>query len=166
MSEANQKPFNVRAIREEFPALRQKIYGNNLIYFDNGATSQKPQIVLDAINKFYSKENANIHRGVHFMSQKATTEYEESRKRIQKYKVPGYNSENCKRYNEKNKEKRAAHRKVQHALKNMILKKDPCLICGDLKSEAHHNDYNKPLEVIWFCRAHHAAHHETKRKAL
>jgi cysteine desulfurase/selenocysteine lyase len=85
MSEANQKPFNVRAIREEFPALRQKIYGNNLIYFDNGATSQKPQIVLDAINKFYSKENANIHRGVHFMSQKATTEYEESRKRIQKY---------------------------------------------------------------------------------
>lgn len=85
MSEANQKPFNVRAIREEFPALRQKIYGKNLIYFDNGATSQKPQIVLDAINKFYSKENANIHRGVHFMSQKATTEYEESRKRIQKY---------------------------------------------------------------------------------
>lgn len=84
--------------------------------------------------------------------------------RIRKYKVPGYNSENCKRYNEKNKEKRAAHRKVQHALKNMILKKDPCSICGNLKSEAHHNDYNKPLEVIWFCRAHHAAHHEIKRK--
>jgi cysteine desulfurase/selenocysteine lyase len=85
MSDTNQKPFSVRLIREEFPALRQQIYGKNLIYFDNGATSQKPQIVLDAINKFYSKENANIHRGVHFMSQKATTEYEESRKRIQKY---------------------------------------------------------------------------------
>lgn len=85
MSDTNQKTFSVRLIREEFPALRQQIYGKNLIYFDNGATSQKPQIVLDAINKFYSKENANIHRGVHFMSQKATTEYEESRKRIQKY---------------------------------------------------------------------------------
>lgn len=85
MGETIKKPFSVREIREEFPALRQQIYGKNLIYFDNGATSQKPQIVLDAINKFYSKENANIHRGVHFMSQKATTEYEESRKRIQKY---------------------------------------------------------------------------------
>ena len=85
MGEITKKPFSVREIREEFPALRQQIYGKNLIYFDNGATSQKPQIVLDAINKFYSKENANIHRGVHFMSQKATTEYEESRKRIQKY---------------------------------------------------------------------------------
>lgn len=85
MGETIKKPFSVREIREEFPALRQQIYGKNLIYFDNGATSQKPQLVLDAINKFYSKENANIHRGVHFMSQKATTEYEESRKRIQKY---------------------------------------------------------------------------------
>lgn len=85
MSESVKKNFNVREIREQFPALRQQVYGKNLIYFDNGATSQKPQLVLDAINKFYSKENANIHRGVHFMSQKATTEYEESRKRIQRY---------------------------------------------------------------------------------
>jgi cysteine desulfurase/selenocysteine lyase len=74
MGETTKKPFSVREIREEFPALRQQIYGKNLIYFDNGATSQKPQLVLDAINKFYSKENANIHRGVHFMSLKATTE--------------------------------------------------------------------------------------------
>lgn len=85
MAEITKKPFIVREIREQFPALRQQVYGKNLIYFDNGATSQKPQLVLDAINKFYSKENANIHRGVHFMSQKATTEYEESRKRIQRY---------------------------------------------------------------------------------
>jgi len=70
MSESSIKNFNVREIREQFPALRQQVYGKNLIYFDNGATSQKPQLVLDAINKFYSKENANIHRGVHFMSQK------------------------------------------------------------------------------------------------
>lgn len=85
MSELQQKRFNVREIRDEFPALRQQIYGKNLIYFDNGATSQKPKLVLDAINQFYSKENANIHRGVHFMSQKATTEYEAARQRIQQY---------------------------------------------------------------------------------
>ena len=77
-------PFNVREIREEFPALRQQVYGKNLIYFDNGATSQKPQMVLDAINHYYSKENANIHRGVHYLSQRATTEYEAARTRIQK----------------------------------------------------------------------------------
>ena len=81
-----------------------------------------------------------------------------------KHRLPGYNSESCKRYNAKNKEKRSAHRKVQHALRKMILTKQPCLICGNLKSEAHHEDYSQPLEVIWFCRAHHAAHHEAKRK--
>jgi len=81
----DKKPFNVKEVRELFPALRQQIYGKNLIYFDNGATSQKPQLVLDAINKYYSKENANIHRGVHFMSQRATTDYEAARKRIQLY---------------------------------------------------------------------------------
>ena len=85
MSDLELKPFNVREIREEFPALRQQIYGKNLIYFDNGATSQKPKLVLDAINLFYSKENANIHRGVHYMSRKATTEYEAARQRIQRY---------------------------------------------------------------------------------
>lgn len=85
MTDGTKKPFSVREIREQFPALRQLIYGKNLIYFDNGATSQKPQVVLDAINRYYSKDNANIHRGVHFMSQRATTEYEESRSIIQKY---------------------------------------------------------------------------------
>ena len=78
-------PFNVREIREQFPALRQKIYGKNLIYFDNGATSQKPQVVIDAINRYYAVENANIHRGVHYLSQRATTEFEASRIRIQKH---------------------------------------------------------------------------------
>ena len=85
MTEIIKKPFNVREIREEFPALRQEIYGKNLIYFDNGATSQKPQIVINAIDKFYAKENANIHRGVHYLSQKATTEFEEARKKIQHF---------------------------------------------------------------------------------
>ena len=85
MADSVKKPFNVREIREQFPALRQTIYGKNLIYFDNGATSQKPQVVLDAINRYYSKDNANIHRGVHYMSQKATGEFEEARKTIQLY---------------------------------------------------------------------------------
>lgn len=85
MTEGTIKPFSVREIREQFPALRQQVYGKNLIYFDNGATSQKPQVVLDAINKYYSKDNANIHRGVHFMSQRASTEFEEARSIIQKY---------------------------------------------------------------------------------
>ena len=84
MSALQNLPFNVREIREQFPALRQQVYGKNLIYFDNGATSQKPQLVLDAINHYYSKENANIHRGVHYLSQRATTEYEAARTRIQK----------------------------------------------------------------------------------
>jgi len=77
--------FNVSDIRDQFPVLRQKIYGKNLIYFDNGATSQKPQVVIDAINRYYALENANIHRGVHYLSQRATTEFEASRIRIQKH---------------------------------------------------------------------------------
>ena len=85
MSALQNLPFNVREIREQFPALKQQVYGKNLIYFDNGATSQKPQLVLDAINHYYSKENANIHRGVHYLSQRATTEYEAARTRIQKH---------------------------------------------------------------------------------
>ena len=85
MTEIIKKPFNIREIQEEFPALHQEIYGKKLIYFHNGATSQKPQIVINAIDKFYSKENSNIHRGVHYLSQRATTEFEASRIRIQKH---------------------------------------------------------------------------------
>lgn len=77
--------FDVNKIREDFPTLNQKVYGKDLIYFDNGATAQKPQVVIDSINQYYSKDNSNIHRGVHFLSQEATTQYEEARKTIQKY---------------------------------------------------------------------------------
>ncbi len=83
MEGSPKRKFKVKEIREEFPALRQLVYGKNLVYFDNGATSQKPQIVIDSITKYYAKDNANIHRGVHYMSQQATTEYEEARKTIQ-----------------------------------------------------------------------------------
>lgn len=85
MAESPKKSFNVREIREQFPSLRQQVYGKNLIYFDNGATSQKPQVVLDTLNHFYAIENANIHRGVHYLSQMATSAYEEARKTIQIY---------------------------------------------------------------------------------
>ncbi|MDR0801530.1 cysteine desulfurase [Fluviicola sp.] len=79
------RKFSVREIRQDFPALRQQVYGKELIYFDNGATSQKPQMVLDAINQYYSMDNANIHRGVHHLSQKATSEYEEARETIRRF---------------------------------------------------------------------------------
>lgn len=78
-------PFSVHAIRELFPALRQQVYGKQLIYFDNGATSQKPQVVLDTLKQYYALENANIHRGVHYLSQQATSAYEQARRTIQSY---------------------------------------------------------------------------------
>jgi cysteine desulfurase/selenocysteine lyase len=78
-------PFSVQAVRSLFPALNQTVFGKQLIYFDNGATSQKPQVVLDTLAKYYALENANIHRGVHYLSQQATTAYEAARKQIQQY---------------------------------------------------------------------------------
>tara|TARA_R110002072_G_scaffold16048_1_gene63435 strand:+ start:20127 stop:21365 length:1239 start_codon:yes stop_codon:yes gene_type:complete len=77
--------FNVEQIRKEFPTLSQQVYGKDLIYLDNGATSQKPQSVIDAIAKYYTKDNSNIHRGVHHLSQVATEQYENARETIQKY---------------------------------------------------------------------------------
>lgn len=85
MENASTRKFSVREIRQDFPALRQQVYGKNLIYFDNGATSQKPQMVLDAINQYYSMDNANIHRGVHHLSQKATSEYEDARETVRRF---------------------------------------------------------------------------------
>jgi len=78
-------PFSVQAVRSLFPALNQTVFGKQLIYLDNGATSQKPQVVLDTLAKYYALENANIHRGVHYLSQQATTAYEAARKQIQQY---------------------------------------------------------------------------------
>ena len=75
--------LDIQKIRADFPILSQKVNGKPLVYFDNGATSQKPQIVIDAISKYYQEINANIHRGVHTLSQLATDAYENSRKKIQ-----------------------------------------------------------------------------------
>lgn len=77
--------FDIASIRADFPILNQKVEGKPLVYFDNAATSQKPQIVLDAIQNYYGELNANIHRGVHYLSQKATDAYEVSRKKIQSH---------------------------------------------------------------------------------
>ena len=77
--------FSIEKIRAQFPILERSVNGKKLVYFDNGATSQKPQCVIDEITKYYSFENANIHRGVHFLSQEATTKYEQARETIQQY---------------------------------------------------------------------------------
>ncbi|MFK8044968.1 MAG: aminotransferase class V-fold PLP-dependent enzyme [Crocinitomicaceae bacterium] len=76
--------FNVAEIRDQFPILKQKIGKYPLVYLDNGATTQKPQTVIDSIVDFYSSQNANIHRGVHHLSQISTIAYEEARSTIQK----------------------------------------------------------------------------------
>lgn len=77
--------FDVQKVRADFPILSQNVNGKPLVYFDNGATSQKPQVVIDAISKYYSEINANIHRGVHTLSQLATDAYEASRNTIQNH---------------------------------------------------------------------------------
>lgn len=75
--------FDVYKIRKDFPILKREVNGKPLIYFDNAATSQTPQVVIDAIVDYYSNYNANIHRGVHTLSQQATDAYEEARIKIQ-----------------------------------------------------------------------------------
>jgi len=77
--------LNVHEIRKDFPILSRKVNGNPLVYFDNAATSQTPQVVMDCIVDYYSNYNANIHRGVHSLSQEATDAYEHARQTIQKH---------------------------------------------------------------------------------
>jgi cysteine desulfurase/selenocysteine lyase len=76
---------SVFELRDDFPTLKRKVNGKDLVYFDNGATSQKPNLVIDRIACFYQNENSNIHRGVHTLSQDATSAYENSRKKIKEY---------------------------------------------------------------------------------
>ncbi|MDD2797787.1 MAG: cysteine desulfurase [Bacteroidales bacterium] len=75
--------MNIQQIRNDFPILSRKIYGKDLVYLDNGATTQKPRSVVEKIEKGYYNVNANIHRGVHFLSQAATEAHEEARKTVQ-----------------------------------------------------------------------------------
>lgn len=85
--------FDVQKVRAQFPILSQSVNGKPLVYFDNGATAQKPQVVIDAIAQYYSEINANIHRGVHTLSQLATDAYEQARDTIQKHLNAEHNHE-------------------------------------------------------------------------
>jgi cysteine desulfurase/selenocysteine lyase len=78
-------PFDVEQLRELFPILKRKVKGKDLVYFDNAATSQKPQSVVDAISNYYSTYNANIHRGLHTLADEATAAYEESREAVKQF---------------------------------------------------------------------------------
>ncbi|MBN2868676.1 MAG: aminotransferase class V-fold PLP-dependent enzyme, partial [Flavobacteriaceae bacterium] len=77
--------LDVLNIRKDFPILNRQVNGKPLVYFDNAATSQTPQQVIDVIVDYYSNYNANIHRGVHALSQEATDKYEAARKTIQNH---------------------------------------------------------------------------------
>ena len=77
--------FDVGRVREEFPALKQLVHGKPLVYLDNAATTQKPQLVIDAITRFYQEDCSNIHRGVHLLSERATKAYEDVRLAVQQF---------------------------------------------------------------------------------
>ncbi|MCC7331764.1 MAG: cysteine desulfurase [Flavobacteriales bacterium] len=85
--------FDIEKVRADFPILNTSVNGKPLIYFDNGATSQKPTAVITAINNFYSHQNSNIHRGVHTLSQNATNAFEEARKKVQLFVNAEHNHE-------------------------------------------------------------------------
>jgi cysteine desulfurase/selenocysteine lyase len=77
--------FNITKVREDFPILKREVNGNPLVYLDNGASAQKPQVVIDAINQAYSSEYANVHRGLHYLSNLATDQYESVRSKVAKF---------------------------------------------------------------------------------
>jgi cysteine desulfurase/selenocysteine lyase len=81
----NPGDFDVERIREDFPILRQRVNGKPLIYLDNAATAQKPQAVIDAVSRFYTSQNANIHRGVHRLSEQATAAYDAVREKTARF---------------------------------------------------------------------------------
>jgi len=79
------KGFDVYAIRQQFPVLSREVKGKPLVYFDNAATSQKPQVVIDALTHYYTHYNANIHRGIHTLAEEATAAYEATRDAVQQF---------------------------------------------------------------------------------
>jgi cysteine desulfurase / selenocysteine lyase len=82
---ANTKELDVYAIRKQFPILNRKVKGKPLVYFDNAATSQKPQVVIDALVNYYTTYNANIHRGIHTLAEEATAAYEATRDTVREF---------------------------------------------------------------------------------
>src|SRR5450432_4057464 len=84
-TDTDTKPFDVAAIRKEFPVLERKVKGKNLVYFDNAATAQKPQVVIDALVNYYQQYNANIHRGIHTLAEEATAAFEATRDTVKEF---------------------------------------------------------------------------------
>jgi cysteine desulfurase/selenocysteine lyase len=78
-------PFDVAAVRAEFPALAQSVHGRPLVYLDNAATAQKPRAVLDAMQRYYEHDNANVHRGVHALAERATAAYDQARETVRAF---------------------------------------------------------------------------------
>jgi cysteine desulfurase / selenocysteine lyase len=85
--------LDINKIRQDFPILDEKINGRDLVYFDNAATTQKPFVVLEALANYYGHYNANIHRGIHFLAEKATSAFEDSRTTIQNFLNAAYKEE-------------------------------------------------------------------------
>src|SRR5204863_5133332 len=85
LSSAVTTAFDVEKIREDFPVLKQKVHGKPLVYLDSAATAQKPFAVIDAIRRFHEVDCANIHRGVHELSQRSTAAYEETRTKAKRF---------------------------------------------------------------------------------
>ena len=81
----SEQTLDIEAIRADFPILSREVHGRPLVYLDNGATAQKPAVVIDRIDRYYREQNANIHRGVHYLSQEATVAYEEARESIARW---------------------------------------------------------------------------------
>src|SRR5438309_10704729 len=79
------KMIDGEKLRADFPILHQKVHGHPLIYFDNAATSQKPRAVIEALRNYYERDNANVHRGIHELSNRATAGYEAARARVAKF---------------------------------------------------------------------------------
>src|SRR6266566_8527347 len=83
--DSRMKTIDWESVRADFPILHQKVHGQPLIYFDNAATSQKPRMVLDALRNYYERDNANVHRGIHELSNRATAAYEAARARAGRF---------------------------------------------------------------------------------
>lgn len=83
-------PYDVEAIRRDFPILKREVYGKPLVYLDNGASAQKPQAVIDAVARAYSQDYANVHRGLHYLSNTATENYEEARETVRRFLNAGH----------------------------------------------------------------------------
>ena len=84
-SEALTTGLDVEAVRNDFPVLHQQVHGVPFVYLDNGATTQKPQAVIDAVSNYYAHDNSNVHRGVHALSERATADYEGARGKVRDF---------------------------------------------------------------------------------